>query len=414
MWRRYGDAAYTLVTLAIFGFETLALGFLSISFLLGKWVGVTSTPFEGVLLATVASAASALAIVGLYLLSYHFVSTQRDRRHAAQLDTWTERWIGLALADDADEANAKTPSARRLPRAGVQAVLSLLEAVKGEEGDRLKAVLTRHGVDRWLLRHASSGHLTARLDAVESLGKARLPDSLDPLLGLLAHPKPVVRRMAVRAAAGTVAVMPPEPGPDGPGARFIRALRTADLKAGVIQEALLLLESRAGAVLRELLAIPDLRDSLRWVVLETIGRLGLADMAGEVSPYTTHPDPELRAAAFRAMHRLGTVPDNVQLPLLSALDDEVNFVRIQAAHAAAFLPAEVAVTALEPHLGDDSWWARRAAAASLAGLGERGVATVKRAAQTHPDTSAREMAVQVLLEANLLDPATARIAKGVA
>jgi HEAT repeat protein len=414
MWRRYGDAAYTLVTLAIFGFETLALAALSISFLLGNWVRVVDSPFEGVLLATVASVASALAIVGLYLLTYHFVSTMRDRRHAAQLDTWTERWIALALTDDSDEATSETPAARRLPPAAIQAVLSLLEAVKGEEGDRLKAVLARHGVDRWMLRHAGSGHLTARLDAIESLGKARLPDSLDPLLALLEHPKPVVRRMAVRAAAGTVAVMPPEPGPDGPGGRFIRALQTADLKAGVIQESLLLLENKAGAVLRDLLAIPDLAGSLRWVVVETIGRLGLADMAELISAYTTHDDPELRAAAFRAMQRLRTVPDHVQTPLLAALDDEVDFVRVQAAHAAAYLPAEVALPALEPRLGDDSWWARRAAAASLTRLGDGGVSSVKRAAHTHPDKAAREMAVQVLLEANLLDPATARLAKGVA
>jgi HEAT repeat protein len=208
--------------------------------------------------------------------------------------------------------------------------------------------------------------------------------------------------------------MPPEPGPDGPGGRFIRALKTTDLKAGVVQESLLLLETRAGAVLRVLLADPDLPDSLLWVVLETVGRLGLADMAEDISRYAKHEDPELRAATFRALHRLGTIPDHVQPALLAALNDEVDFVRIQAAHAAAFLPAEVALPALEPRLGDDSWWARRAAAASLARLGDGGVSTVKRAAQTHPEKAAREMAVQVLLEANLLDPATARLAKGVA
>jgi HEAT repeat protein len=414
MWRRYGDAVYTLVTLAIFVFEALALTFLSVWFLLGRWVGVVTTPFEWVLLATVASAAAALALVGLYLLGYHYVSSVRERRHAEQLDAWTERWIGLALTDDEDEAVAGTPAADRLPRPAVQAVLSLLEAVKGEEGDRLKAVLARHGVDRWLVRHASGGHLTARLDAIENLGKARLPDSLDPLLALVGHPKPVVRRMAVRAAAGTVAIMPPEPGPEGPGGRFIQALQGTELRAGVIQESLLLLENKAGAVLRDLLSIPDLADSLLWVVLETIGRLGLADMAEEVSRFTVHPDPELRAAAFRALHRLGTVPEHVHPPLLDALEDEVDFVRIQAAHAAAYLPAEVAMPALEPRLGDDSWWARRAAAASLAGLGEGGVATVKRAAVAHPEKAAREMAVQVLIEANQLDPATARLAKGVA
>jgi HEAT repeat protein len=414
MWRRYGDAAYTLVTLAIFGFETLALGWLSLSFLLGRATGIASTRVEGVLLATVTSTASALALLGLYLLTYHFTSSLRDRWHVERLDQWTERWIALALEDVPAEAAADTPRLRRLPRAAVDAVLSLLEVVKGDEGDRLKAVLARHGVDRLFLRQLQKGHLAARLDAIEGLGKARLPQALDPLLSLLQHPKPVVRRMAVRAAAGTLATMAPEPGRDGPGGRFIQALQGASLQPGVVQESLLLLETRAGVVLRDLMAEPDLDDSLRRVVLETTGRLGLADMAEEVAASTVHPDPELRAAAFRALHRLGSVPEGAQASLLAALDDEVDFVRVQAAHAAAFLSAGAVLPALESRLGDASWWVRRAAAASLARLGDDGVATVRRAAETHPDRAARDMAVQVLLETGVLDPAAARLVKGVA
>jgi HEAT repeat protein len=412
MWRRYGDAAYTLLTLAIFGFETIALAGLSLAFLLGTASGIASTPVEGVLLAVVTSTASALALLGLYLLGYHFVSSMRDRRHGGQLDKWTEEWIALALDDDAAAAGHGT--SRRLPRAAKDSVLSLLEAVKGEEGDRLKEVLARHGVDRWFLRRARAGHLTARLDAIEGLGKARLPQTLDALLELFRHPRQVVRRMAARAAAGTLAVMPPEPGPDGPHARFIAALNGADLQSGVVQESLLLLETRAGPILRELLADPDLSDTLRWVALETSGRLGLADMAEQVAPSATHADPELRAAAFRALRRLGSVPEEAQAPLLEALHDEVDFVRVQAAHAAAFLAPEVALPALEPRLGDDSWWVRRAAAASMTRLGDDGVAAVKRAAGTHPEKAAREMAVQVLLEADELTPAAARLATGVA
>jgi HEAT repeat protein len=413
MWRRYGDAAYTLLTLAIFGFETIALAGLSLAFLLGAASGIASTPVEGILLAVVTSTASALALLGLYLLGYHFVSTMRDRRHGGQLDKWTEEWIALALDDPAaPTADHSTP--RRLPRAAKDSVLSLLEAVKGEEGDRLKEVLAQHGVDRWFLRRARSGHLTARLDAIEGLGKARLPQTLDALLELFRHPRQVVRRMAARAAAGTLAVMPPEPGPDGPHARFIAALDGADLQSGVVQESLLLLETRAGPILRELLADPDLSDTLRWVALETSGRLGLADMAEQVAPSATHADPELRAAAFRALRRLGSVPEDAHAPLLEALHDEVDFVRVQAAHAAAFLAPEVALPALEPRLGDDSWWVRRAAAASMTRLGDDGVSAVKRAAETHPEKAAREMAVQVLLEADELTPAAARLATGVA
>jgi HEAT repeat protein len=220
--------------------------------------------------------------------------------------------------------------------------------------------------------------------------------------------------MAARAAAVTLAIIPPEPGPDSPHARFIAAIQRADLQPGVVQEALLLLETRAGPILRDLLADPKLSDTVRWVVLETIGRMGLADMADEVAASATHPDPELRAATFRALRRLATVPQGAEARLLAAVDDEVDFVRVQAAHAAAFAPAERAMPALERHLADESWRVRRAVAGSLARLGEAGVATVKRAAETHPDLAAREMAVQILLEADELTPAAARPATGVA
>jgi HEAT repeat protein len=410
MWRRYGDAVYTLITLAIFGFETIVLGVLSVSFLLGATTGIASTPVEGILLAVVVSSASALAMLGLYLLSYHFVSAMRDRHHGDQLDSWTEWWVGLALTGPGEHGADR----RRLNRVAVDSVLSLLEAVKGEEGDRLKEELAGHGVDARFLRRARSGHLTARLDAIEGLGKARLPQAFDSLLDLLRHGNPVVRRMAARAAAGTLAIMPPHPGPGGPHTRFIDAIKHAHLQPGVVQESLLLLETQAGPILRELLADPDLNELLHWVVLETTGRLGLADMAEQVASSAHHPDPELRSATFRALRRLGSVPETAERALLAAVDDEVDFVRVQAAHAAAFVDPDRAIPALEPRLEDESWWVRRAAAASLARLGESGVATVRRAAESHPDQAAREMAVQILLEADELTPAAARLATGVA
>ena len=170
MWRRYGDALYTLLTLAIFGFETIALGVLSLAFLLGAAAGIASTPIEEILLAVVTSTASALALLGLYLLSYHFISSTRDRWHHEQVDKWTEWWVGLALAGP-DEPADDGASRRRLPRVAVDSVLSLLEAVKGEEGDRLKEALAGRGVDRWF--RAGPAAATSRPGWTPSRGSAR-------------------------------------------------------------------------------------------------------------------------------------------------------------------------------------------------------------------------------------------------
>jgi hypothetical protein len=122
MWRRYGDALYTLLTLAVFGFETIALGVLSLSFLLGKASGIASTPIEAILLSVVISSASALALLGLYLLSYHFISAMRDRHHADQIDTWTEWWVGLALAGPDEPVEDRRR--HKLPRVAVDSVCS--------------------------------------------------------------------------------------------------------------------------------------------------------------------------------------------------------------------------------------------------------------------------------------------------
>ena len=99
----------------------------SLSFLLGSASGIASTPVEGILLGIVISTASALALLGLYLLSYHFISNMRDRWQADQLDQWTEWWVGLALTGPG-EPGVDPGNRRRLPRVAVHSVLSLLEA----------------------------------------------------------------------------------------------------------------------------------------------------------------------------------------------------------------------------------------------------------------------------------------------
>ena len=90
--------------------------------------------------------------------------------------------------------------------------------------------------------------------------------------------------------------------------------------------------------------------------------------------------------------------------VLIALTDDTEFVRVQAARAAAFVPAIDALVALHESLGDLSWWVRRASAESLLRLGRRGLSVLARAARFHPDRFAREMASQVLLDSGLVIP----------
>jgi hypothetical protein len=113
MWRRYGDALYTLMTLAIFGFETIALGALSLVFLLGAAAGIASTPVEEILLAVVTSTASALALLTLHDRLQRDLDQVRAtlRRAAAQISAAFARYRqfrGVSV-DDVDSYMAARP-----------------------------------------------------------------------------------------------------------------------------------------------------------------------------------------------------------------------------------------------------------------------------------------------------------------
>lgn len=114
------------------------------------------------------------------------------------------------------------------------------------------------------------------------------------------------------------------------------------------------------------------------------------------------PDAEVRAAALRALARLGYVPQEAEAGVVAALADEVEFVRIHGTRAAPLLPEGAALPALREAAGDPSWWVRRAAAESLAAMREPGVAELRKVAAEHADRYAREMAEQVLRDAGLL------------
>jgi hypothetical protein len=102
----------------------------------------------------------------------------RDRHHAGQIDTWTEWWVSLALAGP--EEPVEDRGRRKLPRVAVDSVLSLLEAVKGEEGDPLKEALSGQGMDRLFLKRVHTGHLTSRLDASRGWARPACPRRSTP------------------------------------------------------------------------------------------------------------------------------------------------------------------------------------------------------------------------------------------
>jgi HEAT repeat protein len=399
-----------------------------------------------VLLAGVATTGMALVVVAGFVLAYHSLSARRERLHMEALDFWADRWVRVVI--------------ERRPRpeppiegAAAEALLDLREVVRGEEGERVDELIRHYGVAKALVARAGGGprrglvillprrrgsfrRTAERLDSLESLAKARLPEAFPAMLDLLRDPQITVRLMALRGLARTVARMPTQTDRHRSAMEMCDRLRLADLPGGAIEECFLLLEDTAPMVLRNLLERPEVSSmavddwaadtrgvrrfgaapsmktrgpgSLLRAALDATGRLKLLDLGDRVGEFVAYRDPEVRAGAIRALGRLGYLPAAAEPGLIAALHDDVEFVRVQAAHAAILLSPETAASALWELLGDQSWWVRRAAGESLARIADTGIRELSRAAASHPDRYARQMAVQILLDGGHLDAAGAR------
>ena len=419
MWRKYGDDLYASIILAVFSFEALVLGVLTWNFALRASRALGGGNLTAVLIASIAVTALSLVLVGGYVLAYHVLSNRRERGRHERLAAWTARWVAVLFGDE------HLPGAP-LPAEGVESLLDLREHLVGTEGERVESLVRRYGIgpamlDRTavierrglarILNSVRHRRLSTRLDALEALAKARLAQSVEPLLQLLDDREGSVRLMALRSLARSLARMPEGAARDRAILGFSEVVMTSDIPAGAVEEAVLLLEDAAPRVLGIMLAAGpgDRRAGLVARAADAVGRLKLLQLARDVAMHLTDAEPEVRAAALRALGRVGILPAGHEPSVVAALQDDVEFVRVQAAHTATLLPGRVAETQLWALLGDESWWVRKAAANALLRLGARGPRVLERAGRTHPDRYARHMAVQVLLDAGRLAPARAAL-----
>src|ERR687896_743182 len=154
MWRKYGDDLYALLVLLVFSVEAVTLGALTWAFVLKLADQLDSGRVGSLLAGSVAVTAIALLVIGAHVLGYHALSSRRDRWRRERLDAWTERWVCLVRRYGLGEAlpyGSRAASRKRVlrPLAG----------------------LRRRG-------------LSSRLEALESLAKARLASAIDPLIAL--------------------------------------------------------------------------------------------------------------------------------------------------------------------------------------------------------------------------------------
>jgi HEAT repeat protein len=134
--------------------------------------------------------------------------------------------------------------------------------------------------------------------------------------------------------------------------------------------------------------------SLEIAIVETLGLGRRSAAAAAIARRLDRDDLDARAAAARALGRIGS--EDCASSLLAALDDPAWQVRAQAALALGRARITEATLALAARLTDRSWWVRRHAAYALMEMGEGGRTALTFAAERSPDPYARDIAREAL------------------
>ncbi len=414
VWRRSGEAVFGLLTFIVLVSEAVMLGLLVWALLFEHG---SSAPgalgFGTILVGAVSLTAILIAVVTVSVVLVRSASTRREERRTPAIAAWRSRW------EDVLAGRTECPEPPP-PREAVEALLQLREDASAAEAERVASLVVASGAGAllldsldgvreqlaraWPLRLTGRSHrLGNALDTLDDLARARLPEAVDPLLPLLDSEDPSIRTMALRAVARSVAAVDVGPDRDHATELLLEHLRLLDVDRGALEEAILLLEDAAAPLVSSVLASAGETTALTAASLDAADRLRI-DVAGAVLAGLLAPDEplEIRAAAFRVLGGLPSLPPEAGRALRAGLHDELDAVRIHATRAARLLPPDEAVRALDTLLGDPSWWVRRAAAETVPTVPERGLPALLEAARTHPDPYGRQMAAQVARDCGLV------------
>lgn len=334
----------------------------------------------------VALLALAGGLVAAILLAnwWHLRREARVARLRAEVETmlaaWTER---RATASELTRLGRLSAADRRLLLiflVKLQPTLDIVAAERARNALRDSGVLDRE-IRR--LRSRSAAH---RADACRIFGRLGQADAVPLITERLRDHDPVVRREAIGALAD------------------LRAVDTVEAVAKAIDDgrdwnnllaAMALVRMgpvsipRIGALLAS-----STSPAMTKALLQVTGRLGAAADPGAVRALATHPDPEVRVEALRAIGMLGPSAESVEV-CLAAMEDPEWPPRALAAWSLGRLGDEQAVPRLEQAMQDTGYWVRHHAAEALGRLGPAGEAALRRGL-SHENAFVHDMAAQAL------------------
>lgn len=335
------------------------------------------SPLLALWLVSLALVMVSLSVMALLILR-RWVFALGERRLAERRNRLERTMLAYldGTATMADVRAAASGRIRLLSEVGMQ----LLELVRGDNHERLVALLAQLGVVEGLLHLLKRGSRNDRITAVTCLRYFREEAVIGALRRTLDDIDPEVR---LAAAASLVEL----------GSAPSVAELVSKLGIGSGQHPQTLRRIFRGMVPKQTSALVALLTSqtppaTKALALDALGWSGDYGVVDAVMAMTGDPDIDLRAEAFRT---LATLAHPGALPAVRrGLEDQTWEVRTQAAICAGRIGFVELVPELAHMLGDPVWWVRFRAAEALLMLGAPGrEALVAAASQGHSEQASR-------------------------
>lgn len=308
-----------------------------------------------------------LALIGIRAVALARIG-QRQRFQPA-----VEASLAGYLAGSGPPPDVATPGERRILLAVAGEALADL---RGAERDRLVALLVRLGFAREAMRGLRSRRVAVRRASAETLAALATPLALPAVTAGLRDRDLLVRTTCAGTAAETVSVRAL------PGALAVAA-RDAATAPGRAACVVLAAARRSPAAIAPLLRA-GAPLAIRQIAATVAADLRLPELSGLLRACLDGPD-ELAAVAAHGLGRIGDFSASGELGRLAADGHRSLRVRSAAIEAIGALGDPGQRDLLERLLAVPEWPLCSAAAQSLAGLGEPGMAVLRRAADGgHP------------------------------
>ena len=328
---------------------------------------------------------SLLLVIALFVAHWwHGLRDARGARLGDALRPMVARW-----AERGADATELAWLEQLPPRDGRTALVALLGEIAqlGPDGAaRVRGALRQSGLaarELARLRHRSA---TRRIEACRLAGRLGDAAAVPLLLERLRDPDPGVRREAVRALGELRAV---DAIPD-----LAQAIEAMGEWSNLLLVMALVRMGPGGAHAVGALLATARSPGMTKALLQVTGRLGSAAEPAVIRTLASHPDPEVRVEAVRALGLIAPDAESAAV-CLAAMDDPEWPVRALAASSLGRLRDARAIPRLARALGDPAYWVRHHAAEAMAELGEPGAA-VLRGALDDINPFVRDMASQTL------------------